>query len=149
MGARSAAASVVRHVGGVAAEATLVAALVATVALALSPVYAPAKFVADTGAARAAGSVQISVPNGVYAGTDVATIDPASGTIWVDARCYQGGSLVYEQWAAADSSLQATLTLGPTPAWTGGAASCTATANALQRSGRFKLLASTTFSVSG
>jgi hypothetical protein len=48
MGARSTAASVVRHVGGVAVEAFLVAALVATVALVFSPVYAPAKFLSGT-----------------------------------------------------------------------------------------------------
>ena len=54
MRARSAAASVVRHVGGAAVEATLIATLVATVAIALGPVYAPAGSLAGLGTANAA-----------------------------------------------------------------------------------------------
>lgn len=54
MGARSTAASVVRHVGGVAVEATLIAVLVALIALAFSGAYAPAKFLAGTDQALAA-----------------------------------------------------------------------------------------------
>ena len=146
MKALSTAASAVRHTIGAVVEATLIVAIVAALAVGVA---IAGGHPAGASSVLAAGKVSISVPDGVFAGTDVATVDPAGGSIWVDARCYQSGKLVYEQWSAVNGSLQATLTLGPTPSWTSGAASCTATANQLQRSGRFKQLASTTFSVSG
>ena len=46
---------------------------------------------------------------------------------WVVAKCYQNGTLVYEQANGIfATSLNQTFTLGPTPAWSGGAAACTA-----------------------
>lgn len=145
MRALSTAASAVRHTLGAAMEALLIVAIVA--ALAVGVALSTGHPAGASGVRAATAAPSISVPNGVYAGTDVATVDPPTGSIWVDARCYQGSVLVYEQWAAVNASMQATLTLGPTPSWMGGAASCTATANVLQRSGRFKQVASTSFSV--
>jgi hypothetical protein len=52
-----------------------------------------------------------------------------SGTTypWVVAKCYQNGTLVYEQANGIfATSLNQVFTLGPTPSWTGGAADCTA-----------------------
>lgn len=144
MKALSTAATAVRHTIGATVEALLIVAIVGALAFGVALASGHPAGATDTRAAAA-----ISVPNGVFAGSDVATVDPASGSIWVDAKCYQAGKLVYEQWAATNGSLQAMLTLGPTPSWTSGAANCTATANQLQRSGKFKLLASTTFNVSG
>lgn len=144
MRALSTAATAVRHTVGAAVEALLIVATVGALAFGVAVATGHPTAATDTHAA-----VAISVPNGVFASTDVATVDPATGSIWVDAKCYQSGKLVYEQWAAVNGSLQATLTLGPTPSWTSGAASCTATANQLQRSGKFKQLAATTFNASG
>lgn len=46
---------------------------------------------------------------------------------WVVAKCYQNGTLVYEQANGIfPTSLGQNFTLGPTPAWSGGAANCTA-----------------------
>ena len=46
---------------------------------------------------------------------------------WVVARCYQNGTLVYEQANGIfATSLNQIFTLGPTGYWTGGAADCTA-----------------------
>jgi hypothetical protein len=73
MGARSTAASVVRHVGGVATEAFLVATLVATVALVFSPVYAPARFLAGTettlAAKSTAATLYVVFPNAATSAT--------------------------------------------------------------------------------
>jgi hypothetical protein len=52
-----------------------------------------------------------------------------SGTAypWVVAKCYQNGTLVYEQANGIfATSLNQIFTLGPTGYWTGGAADCTA-----------------------
>ena len=148
MRALSAFASLVRHAGGAVAEGFLVAALISVLALALSPVYAPAKSILGTGnAAAGSGRYTITVPNATYTGTTVVTIDPTtSQQFWVDGRCFQNGKLVWEQWAGTNSNLQATLTLGPTQLWVSGSASCTATANILQRGGSMRMVASTTFS---
>ena len=52
----------------------------------------------------------------------------ATSQPWVVVKCYQNGTLVYEQANGIfATSLGQTFNLGPTPAWTGGAADCTAT----------------------
>ena len=66
---------------------------------------------------------------------------------WVLLECTQGGSLVYRhQTGIFPTSLMQVFTLGLTPAWTGGAADCTAYLQ--DRGGRkIKTLASLTFYV--
>jgi hypothetical protein len=73
---------------------------------------------------------------------------------FVHLRCSQNGSLVLESWqgfsATALGSQQ--FNLGPTPAWTRGAASCTATLenwDSYSKNGKTTALASTSFDVSG
>ena len=76
------------------------------------------------------------------------TISTSVAKPWVRARCYQGGSLVYEQWHGMypDYLWDPVFTLGPTPSWTSGGASCMA--DMLDRSRRKDVvLASTTFDV--
>ncbi len=90
----------------------------------------------------------ISVPDGVFGGTTTATTHTGP-TTWVHAACYQGGMKVYEQYVKTDSNNQAVLTLGPTPFWPSGAASCTADEGTWMANGRFKVSATTDFSVSG
>jgi hypothetical protein len=155
MGARSTAASVVRHVGGVAVEALLVAALIATVALVFSPVYAPAKFLSGTettlaakgghAGAKATGAT-ITVPDGTFGGTTTAITTPG---LYVYASCSQGSTVVYTQYKFTDASGDAVLTLGPTPMWTGGSATCKAQAGSFSNSGAWRSQGSTTFNVSG
>jgi hypothetical protein len=87
------------------------------------------------------------IDNGVYAGTTTAYRGSSTAT-WVHARCYQGGTLVYEQYVSYGSAQAATLTLGPTPLWTGGGASCNGEDGYWQGS-RWRVAATTTFSVAG
>jgi len=150
MRAGSAIASGARHAVEVGLQALLIAAILATVALAMSAVYKPAGFVAGVDDANAARhySGQITVPDGAFATTTVATVNPGGSTVWARARCYQD-RLVYEQYVRLDAYNQATLTLGPTPSWKGGDASCNAQAGTFGTNGRWKVLAETTFKVWG
>ena len=138
-------ASGTRHVVGVGVQALLIAAILGLAALAASAIYKPAAFIAgvDNASAARTYSGHISVPDGTYGDTTVATVNPG-GDVWVRARCYQGG-LVYEQYAKANGDNQATLTLGPTPNWTGGDASCIAQEGTFGKTNRWKVLAETTF----
>lgn len=152
MRAVSTVASGLRHSAVAVAEALVVAAIIAALLLALSPVYKPATFLAGADAAQAAkggrGSGTISVPDGVFASTTTATVNPGSDA-WVRGRCYQGDSLVYEQYVRVDANNQAVLTLGPTPSWLGGSASCTGEELEFGRNARWRVLATTTFNVDG
>ena len=91
----------------------------------------------------------ISVPDGVYGGTTTARVNPGGDAIWVYAECFQDDVLVYAQYVETDANNQAVLSLGPTPSWTGGPASCTAEEGYFNRSGRWHTVADTTFEVSG
>ena len=140
--------SFLRHSLAAGLEALLLAAVVAALLIALSPVSREAASLAGTGTAAARGSGAITVPDGVFAGTTTATVNPG-GDSWVRGRCSQAGVLVYEQYVRVDANNQAVLTLGPTPSWTSGAATCTAEELSLGRNARWKVLATTDFSVSG
>lgn len=155
MQARSAAASVVRHIGGAAAEALLIAALVALLALVLSPVYVPAKFLAGTETTLAAkggnhaGTYSIAIvgpagaaPTVVRYGSVVTTLstygnaDPAYARL----RCTANdstltnlatGDQVYDVFKSIregswNTGGYASFDTTVSPAWTGGGADCTA-----------------------
>jgi hypothetical protein len=66
---------------------------------------------------------------------------------YVTLRCYQGGTLVSsDSNAMFTHSLDQNFTLGPTGAWTGGAANCTANLeNRDAKNGSIVVLASTSF----
>jgi hypothetical protein len=86
------------------------------------------------------------VADGRYASTTTAS--GGTGT-WVHARCYQNGKMVYEQYVKYGTTKTATLTLGPTPSWSGGSASCTGEDGWWQNGSRWRVNATDAFSVSG
>src|SRR4051794_38243866 len=106
-------------------------------------------------------SISLVVPNaattapssGPSYGQQVTFKESTSATAypWVDTKCTQNGTVVYEQWAGFYASYSGSqmFTLGPTQLWTGGAASCTAALVSFDRSGRPQTLATTSFTVSG
>jgi hypothetical protein len=100
---------------------------------------------APASAGRTSGT--ISIANGVFAGTTTAT-KTGSTITWVRALCYQNSVLVYEQYQKFGTSTTAKLTLGPTPSWTSGAASCRGEGGYFSN-GRWRVAATTTFSVAG
>jgi hypothetical protein len=145
MRAVSTAASVVRHTVGAVGEALLVVAVVAALLMGVALVTGTGPVgTADVLAARGV----IAVPDGVFAGTTTATVNPGGSDVWARGRCYQGGSLVYEEYVRVDANNRATLTLGPTANWTAGSASCTAEELVLGRNQRWHTLAIADFNVS-
>ena len=86
------------------------------------------------------------VDDGRFASTTLA--HGGTGT-WVHAKCSQNGKLVYEQFVKYGTTGTATLTLGPTPSWTGGAASCVGEDGWWQNGTRWRVNATDAFSVSG
>ena len=137
-----------RHIVGVGLQAVLLAAIVATVALAMSAFYKPAGFVAGVDQAQAGGrnSAVITVPDGVFGGTTTATANPG-GDAWVYVACFQAGERVMGEYQLVNSENQATFRLGPTPSWSGGAATCVGQEGYWAKSGRWRVLAETTFDV--
>jgi hypothetical protein len=69
---------------------------------------------------------------------------------WVQNRCWRNSKLVYEQWHGFFAGYQfgQVFTLGPTPSWSGGDATCTAKL-VRKANGRYQTLATTSYSVTG
>ena len=126
-----------KHAAGAVLEGSLVAALgvglIAGSALAGRPV------VGGT-------TTSFRVDNGSFATTTVAHRG-SSGATWVHAKCYQGGTMVFEQWRSYLADGTTTLSLGPTPMWSAGAASCTAEEGYYARMTRWRPLGTATFEV--
>src|SRR5258706_2469501 len=114
-----------RHVALVAIEALLVAVIVwiATMTLA-GATQGDNGFAGTANAGR--GQANLTVADGVFAGTTVAHANPGGDGTWVKATCMQSGTVAMVQWVRVDASNNATLQLGPTPSWTSGAATCSA-----------------------
>jgi hypothetical protein len=131
--------SILSHSGQALLEGALVASIVVGV-------------VAGTALAGKPGSSGTTstfrVDDGVFAGTTLAHRGSSSAT-WVHAKCFQGGTLVFEQWRKYLADGTTTLSLGPTPLWSAGSANCTAQEGSYVRTTRWRGSGSTTFSVSG
>jgi hypothetical protein len=130
----------------VALEALLVAAIVWLAAMTLAGVSQSDNALAgsaNAGRARA----NLTVPDGVFAGTVVAHANPGGDGTWVHAECLQNGGVALTQWVRVDAENNATLTLGPTPLWTSGGATCTGQEGYFATNGRFRVLDSTDFNV--
>jgi hypothetical protein len=127
----------VARAGRAALLAALVLSLAAGTALAGKP-----------SGGKGSTTATVRVDNGVFAGTTTAYAGPSTAT-WVRARCYQGGVLVFEQYRQFDSSRRATLQLGPTPSWSGGAASCNAQDGYWRNGSTWRATSTSSFSVSG
>jgi hypothetical protein len=144
----SSTASAVRHISSVGLQALIIVGIVATLLLALSPVFKPAADIAGINSVSAARTTgHITVPDGVFAGSTTATLNPGGSNSWAYVECYQGGTLVYQLYRKADTSNQATFILGPTPLWTSGAANCIAEEGYWGKNMHWRTVASTTFNV--
>jgi hypothetical protein len=134
-------ASGARHAIGVGLQALIVAAIIATVALAMSAVYKPAGFVAgvDDAAAAKPASGRITVAEPVsHGGTTTATVNPGGADVYVFVRCYapdMGGSYVFAAYYPVDSD--DTASIGPLASskWTSGGAACVAEEGYFARKG--------------
>jgi hypothetical protein len=70
---------------------------------------------------------------------------------WVQNRCWQNGSLVYEEWHGFWTGYyrDPIFTLGPTPSWDGGSAECEGRLLRQSSGGNMQTLANTTYQVNG
>jgi len=70
---------------------------------------------------------------------------------WVQNRCWQGRTLVYEEWHGFWTGYYraAIYTLGPTPSWSGGSADCEGRLIRQSSGGNMQTLATTTYHVGG
>jgi len=121
-------------------------ALIATLVAAAGVVPASAAKGGKAGATIAIDDWNPHVPFGEHA---TFTVDaPKADQPWVNARCYQGGEMVYGQWHGMFDGYRFgnVFTMGPTPSWSGGDAECVAEVGYF-RKGNFHSLASTAFSV--
>jgi hypothetical protein len=141
--------SIARATAGVAVEGLLILATIAALVLA-GTIATRGEPNGATSAFAARSSGVITVPDGVFAGTTTATANPGGEGTWVMAECYQNGAVAYRQYVKVDPlTHQATLTLGPTPSWSSGAASCYAEEGTWFKGSRWRVVATTTFEVSG
>ena len=70
------------------------------------------------------------------------------GGYWARADCYQDDHVVYAQYAdLTPPTVQSGFTFGPTPSWSGGAASCTIRLFKMQNGAFSRALATDTFEV--
>jgi hypothetical protein len=146
--------SVLGHSGQAVAEALLVAAIIAGVLLALSPIYAPARDLAGTGdaaAARSSGHITVDGPVS-YGGTTTATVNPGGTDVYVFVQCYapnMDGKYVYAAYSPVNSRNVASIGPLASALWTSGGASCTAQEGYFTRNGfgKWVVSASTTFKV--
>jgi hypothetical protein len=74
---------------------------------------------------------------------------PQTSQPWENTRCYQGSTLVFDDWRGLFKSyvLSQSFTFGPTGLWSGGAASCVARLVSFDN-GKERTLATTSFDVS-
>lgn len=134
-------------------------ALLAAAALAVTSAASAAKPGTGSGGKKSTSTITIAsatvqsfgAPIALKYGSNVWFTVQTSETSWpwVDAKCFQSGKLVYEQWHGeyAGYYTDPMFTLGPTELWTGGAASCTADLVAFDNAGNARVLATTAFDV--
>ena len=144
-----AAAAGVRHMGAAGLEAVLLASILTMGLLAISPFYQPAATWTHTGETFAAAKLSghIYVSDSAFGSQMTATLNPGGPAAWGFAQCSQNGVVVYQQYVKGDANNQVTFTLGPTPLWPSGAASCIAQEGTWSNAGKWKVLAQSTFNV--
>ncbi|TAK01080.1 MAG: hypothetical protein EPO36_06565 [Chloroflexota bacterium] len=141
--------SVIRHTAGVAIEGLVILATIAALIVAMTLIARGEPGGADDAFAGRNSGV-LTIPNGTFAGTTTATANPGGEGTWVMAECFQNGTIVYRQYVKVDaSSHQATLNLGPTPSWASGAATCRGEEGYWSKGNRWRVIATTSFEVSG
>ena len=141
--------SIARHTAGVATEGLLILATVLALAFAATLVLRGEPGGAtDAFAGRNSGV--LTIPNGSFGGTTVADANPGVEGTWVMAECFQNGVVVYRQYVKVDpATRQAVLTLGPTPSWTSGPATCRGEEGTWFKGSRWRVVATTTFEAAG
>ena len=133
-----------RHVGLVALEALLVAAIVWIATMTLAGAMQADGLV---GSANAGPVATLTITDARLGGSAVVTATPGDEGMWVHAACTQGASSVSNQWSRIDAAQRAVLTFESTSRWTSGGAACTAEEGYFSANGRWRVVVSRTFMV--
>ena len=160
MKALSSTASATRHAFGALSEALIIAAIIGAlvfgyaVVSGASPLGANDTFAARGGNGNGPGgggggtSGSITVLDGIFGGTTTATVNPGGEGTRVHTICFNDGGTAMESYVGVDANNQATITLGPTPSWSSGPATCVAEEGYWSNT-RWRAVAETSFFVSG
>jgi hypothetical protein len=156
MRALSTAASGTRRVFGAAFEATLILLVIAALAFAFAMVNGRAP---STGSVFAKGGADIWIASSSLTTSDSALHFTDSVSFGyqsdksqsIQLQCFQPGSsnMVFSatEQVSGTSGISDPLALGPSPAWTGGAASCQALLGYRANSGKYTVVAKVAFDV--
>ena len=140
-------AATMRHVGLIALEALLVAAIVWVAAMTLAGATQNG---GNVGAAVAGdNSASLTVSGAVPGGSAVFTAHPGDEGMWVHATCVQTPTPVLSAWVRVDAAHRATLPLARSARWSPGRAACVAEEGYFSTNGRWRVLVATTFDVGG
>lgn len=140
-------AASLRHVGLVALEALLIAAIVWVATMALAGATQSDGLAGSAHAGRTTASITIAAAGRGH--PVVATVTPSDAGMWVHATCSQAGSTVSSVWARVDAHGRASFDLGRSDRWSSGDASCVGEEGYFSANGRWRVLASTNFAVQG
>jgi hypothetical protein len=140
-------AATMRHVGLVALEALLVAVIVWVAAMTLAGATQNGGIVGT--AAAGDNSASLTVRGAHLGGSAVFTAHPGDEGMWVHATCTQAATPVLSAWVRVDGTHQATLPLARSARWSSGSAACVAEEGYFSTNGRWRVIASTTFTVDG
>ena len=147
MRVRTTGAATMRHVGLVALEALLVAAIVWIATMTLAGATQADGLVGSANAGPA--SVSLAVAHARLGGSAIVTATPGEEGMWIHAACSQAATGVWSQWSRIDHTHRALLKFQPTTRWTAGGAACTAEEGYFSANGRWRVVATTTFTVEG
>jgi hypothetical protein len=139
-------AATMRHVGLVALEALLVAAIVWIATMTLAGATQADGII---GSANAGPASSLAVGDARLGGSAMVTATPGEEGMWVHATCSQASTVVASEWSRIDGSHHATLGFDRSDRWTSGSATCAAEEGYFSANGRWRVIATTSFTVSG
>ena len=136
-----------RHVGLVALEALLVAAIIWIATMTLAGATQVDGLV---GAAKAGpAELSVAVADARLGGTAVVTATPGEEGMWIHAVCSVAATPIWSQWSRIDRAHHAVLSFEPTAHWSAGSATCSAEEGYFSANGRWRVLATAAFTVRG
>jgi hypothetical protein len=147
MGTGSNGVATVRHVGLVALEALLIATIVWIAAMTLAGATGSGGLVGDANAGKTIPS--LTVTGAQRGGTLIVTATPGEAGMWVHATCTSAATVVLSAWVRIDAAHRAAVSLAPSATWRTGGAACVAEEGYFSSNGRWRVLATTTFTVTG
>jgi hypothetical protein len=144
---RGSGAAPLRHVGLVALEALLVAILVWVAAMTLAGATGADGIAGGANAGRTVASLDV-VASGPGGAVTIAA-RPGDDGMWVHLSCHAADGVVVTQWAPVAADHRAAFDVDPSDPMTRRALACSAEEGYFSENGRWRVLASTGFTIGG